>query len=113
MSQLNELAGVVDDALENRNGKVTFNLERSQGETYGSDRPGLYALDQYPRRSVLAGQTRRRFLLDWDDWDTARQDCAALRKVNRRFVLVDYGPEGGSSHRPVASMISHLPDDEG
>jgi hypothetical protein len=80
-------------------------LEFGRGETYCSGRPTLYGHSTYGRSSVLAGQSRRVFLEDWDDLETAKAELAAAKI---RFTNIC---GSGSTHVPVDSMVSHLPDE--
>lgn len=45
----------------------------ARGSTYRHDRYGAYEYDVYPESSVLAGQTRRRFLGEYDTLEDARR----------------------------------------
>ena len=83
-----------------------FTLEIGRGETYASGRPTLYGHGRYPRSSVLAGQSRRVWIEDWDDLETAK---AALASENIEYLDLT---EIGSTHVPVSQMVSHLPDGE-
>lgn len=73
-------------------------IEPSRGATYSSDRIAVYEYDTYPRSSVLAGQTRRCFL---DEFDTVEQARAAYPHAT---VCA------GSGYTPPA--LAHLPGDD-
>jgi len=97
----------IKDLLENRNGTMTFTLELGKGETYANRRPTLYAHDSYPKSSVLRGQSRRRWV---GDWETREEALAALDAIKLRgFKWRDLS---GTTHVPVAVMTAHLPDGE-
>jgi hypothetical protein len=74
-------------------------IEPSRGATYSSDRVAVYEYGTYGRGSVLAGQTKRMFL---DDFETVEEAKAAFPKAT---VCI------GSGYVPVS--LAHLPDDEG
>ena len=67
----------------------------SVGETYNKKRYGVYSYGIYPRSSVLAGQTRRTYL---DDFETLEQAKEAYPKA----VV------SGSCYQPP--YLNHLPD---
>jgi hypothetical protein len=50
--------------------------QASRGATYqnGANTFTVYAIDTYPRHSVLAGQQRRRFLDTYDSLEAAQQN---------------------------------------
>lgn len=105
-----DLAPSIKVARENKNGRLSFTLERSRGETYSSDRPSLYSHDSYPRGSVMRGRPRRRWITDWPSWEEARADLAELAKTDRHFKFEDLGEPSGSTHIPVDVATAGLPD---
>lgn len=62
------------------------------GATYSHDEYGVYTYDEYPARSVLAGQPRRTFLDSFDTLDEAR---AAYPGAGW------YGEGSGYAYRPI------------
>jgi hypothetical protein len=70
----------------------------SVGMTYWRDVYGVYAYDEYPRSSVLAGQQRRSFI---DSFDTLEEAKAAY--------------PAAAVHAPgfEEPYLGHLPDEEG
>ena len=85
----------------------TLSLEIGKGQTYQHNEPTLYSLGVYPRSSVLAGQQSRKFLYSWSSYDEAR---AALDASGLKYD--DLFQSGGTSHIPVETMISHLPEED-
>lgn len=86
--------------------RATFTLEHGHGETYDTGgRPVLYGHGTYERSSVLTGQSLRHYFQEWNTWEEARQDLAAIG--------LDYEDweDGGNTHIPVDLMTAHLPDD--
>lgn len=79
--------------------KTDLTIERGRGATYASERWTVYEHGTYPRGSVLAGQSSRAWL---DDFDTLEEAVIAYPDA----VVID-----GSTYRPPS--LSHLPDDEG
>lgn len=82
-----------------------FTLEYGRGETYNSGEPTLYAHDEYPSYSVLAGRTRRIWIESWKTVEEALKDLAECGIEFYNML------GGGSTHIPVEQMVSHLPDD--
>jgi hypothetical protein len=68
-----------------------------KGATYCRDQYGVYAYDTYPESSVLAGQTRRRFLGCYDTYGQAKAD----------WPMAEF--HGHSLYREPS--VSHLPED--
>ena len=79
--------------------KTELCIEPSRGATYASDRAAVYEYGTYARSSVLAGQTKRMFL---DDFETVEEAVAAFPTASVSM---------GSGYVPVS--LAHLPDDEG
>ena len=94
-----------------RSGRWDFTLEEGRGETYYHFRPVLYGHTTYERGSVLAGQSRRVYIDEWETWSDARAAVAAVRKQLKRFRFSDLGDRGGSTHVSLEAMTRHLPDD--
>lgn len=82
--------------------KERYTIEVGHGETY-HQREGVtvYKHDRYPRGSVLAGQDRRTFV---DTFESVEAAKAAFPKATDLTQV-------GSTHRPVADVVRHLPDD--
>ena len=74
-------------------------IEPECGATYQSDKFAVYEYDTYPRHSVLAGQTRRKWL---DHFDTVEAAKAAYP---------DAEVSASSGYQPPC--LSHLPDADG
>ena len=69
----------------------------SAGATYCREEYGVYQYDTYPESSVLAGQTRRRFLGSFETFDEAKDNYpSATHSI-------------GSGYQPP--YLNHLPDD--
>lgn len=108
MSQLHE----IEYFLNERKG-AHFTLEAGRGETYDSGEPTLYCHSRYPRGSVLAGQDRREFVATWESEHDALEELEQLRFSRKDFKFSNLILDMGSTHRPVAEMVAHLPEDEG
>lgn len=78
---------------------ANLTIEMGRGATYRNSKFTVYEHGVYPRSSVLAGQSRRRWL---DDFDTLEEAKAAYPEAD---VLVD-----GSTY--AEPDLSHLPDDD-
>jgi len=87
----------------------TFTLEPGRGETYATNKPTLYGHSTYERSSVLAGRPQRVFVASWDNWPSAYEELAMVKKALRWFKFDDIG--GGSTHIPTSQIVAHLPDD--
>lgn len=74
-------------------------IERGRGETYATDRWTVYEHGTYPRGSVLAGQSRRTWV---DDFDTLEE--AVIAYPDAQVIT-------GSTYRKPS--LAHLPDSEG
>lgn len=72
-------------------------IEQGRGATYASDRWTVYEHGVYERGSVLAGQSRRIWL---DDFDTLEEAVIAYPDA----VVC-----AGSTYRPP--YVNHLPED--
>lgn len=70
----------------------------SRGTTYARDEYGVYEYDVYPSSSVLAGQTRRRFLDSFETLEEAKAAYPTADVIN------------GSCFAPPS--LNHLPDEE-
>jgi hypothetical protein len=68
----------------------------SRGATYHEQKYGVYKYDTFPRGSVLAGQTRRVFLDQFDSEEEAKQKYPGA-------------PVCGPGYSPP--YLGHLPDD--
>lgn len=90
-----------------KNGKLTFTVEYGRGETYANRNVTVYSHDDYERSSVLAGRERRMWIGTFANEQEARDtmEAAGVTKITT-FML-----GGGSTHVPIAQMVSHLPDD--
>lgn len=82
-----------------RNPRNTRTIELGRGSTYSNDRFTVYEHGVYPRGSVLAGQSSRMWL---DDFDTLAEAQAAYPDAE---VCC-----GSTFSEPC---LSHLPDPEG
>jgi len=71
--------------------KKEISIERSQ---YGGW--SVYEFDVYPRSSVLAGQTRKRFINTYEK----------LEEAEKHYPSADVG------HRDAHNSFDHLPDDD-
>lgn len=93
--------------------KWTFTLEHGRGETYRTSDPTLYGHSTYERSSVLAGREQRVFIHRWPagEESLARTELAEIRKVLPMFRYEDLVTSCGSTHVPIAELVSHLPDD--
>lgn len=69
----------------------------AKGCTYNHDAYGVYQYDIYPRGTVLAGQTRRRYLGEYPTQDEAQK------------AHPEATPGCGCGYQPPD--LSHLPDD--
>ena len=92
--------------------KPSFSLEGGRGETYRHGRPTLYAHSVFNEGSVLAGQPRRLFVEQWDNWEEASAALAEVRRADRTFKFDDYSQGGGTSYIPTSVLTRHLPDDD-
>tara|TARA_Y100001963_G_C6588938_1_gene357057 strand:+ start:367 stop:690 length:324 start_codon:yes stop_codon:yes gene_type:complete len=84
-----------------------LSLERASGETYSGNNPVLYGHGTYERSSVLAGQSRRVYLEEWETIEDAREALTAAG--------VDYADDyddGTTSHVPVEQVIAHIPEND-
>ncbi len=88
----------------------TFTLEHGRGETYAHGKPTLYGHSTYERSSVLAGRPQRVFVAQWDTPQAAYAELAEVKKQVKGFKYEDM-LGGGTTHIPVAQIVSHLPDD--
>ena len=106
------MSRLADRILElSKSGKWDFTLETGRGETYSYSRPVLYGHTAYGRGSVLAGQSRRVYIDEWQSWEEARAAVAAVKKQLKRFRFSDLGDRGGITHVSLEAMTRHLPDD--
>lgn len=110
---MSDLLDCINDIRSTVRPRPTFTLERGRGETYRHNRPVLYAHSTYDSSSVLAGQTRRLWVAQWDTWDEARAALAEVRRADRSFRYDDFGEGGGTTHVPTSVLTRHLLDDEG
>lgn len=95
--------------FDNPRKKWSFTLEYGRGETYSNRDLTLYAHSTYGRDSVLCGRPQRVFV---ESWATLEQAHAVLAEAKRRYRKFKYSEDLlGSSHIPVAQIVSHLPDD--
>ncbi len=94
-----------------KNGGWTFTLEAGRGETYRDGKPTLYGHSEYPSHSVLAGRELRQFVNKWETIEDARAAIAQLKLDVPGFKVDDMFEGGGTSHIPIAQIVSHLPDD--
>lgn len=108
MSQLHEIEYFINE----RPG-AHFTLEEGRGETYASGEPTLYCHSRYPRGSVLAGQDRREFVATWESEQDAITELDAIKVALPGFRYSNLILDMASTHRPVAEMVAHLPEDEG
>lgn len=60
-----------------------YRIEKPQGETYSLEGFGVYAYDEYPRHSVLAGQVRRQFVGRFDSLIEAVHACPVVPDIDR------------------------------
>lgn len=74
-------------------------IEMGRGATYANEKWTVYQHGIFPRSSVLAGQSRRMWI---DDFDTLEEAKAAFPEAK----VLD-----GSTYRPPS--LHHLLDDEG
>lgn len=79
-----------------------FAVEPGYGMTYRNGEPTLYGYGVYGRSSVLAGQSRRVNLGQFNR-DTVPALCAAMRAAGLKVTV-----EQGSGY--TAPDVSHLPD---
>ena len=69
----------------------------------------LYAHSVYGQGSVLAGQSRRLWVAQWDTWEEARATLTDLNRQDRTFRYEDFGEGGGTTHIPSSVLTRHLP----
>ena len=81
-------------------------LEFGRGETYANGRPTLYGHSTYGRGSVLRGRSRRQWLEDWDDLETARAELKAAKIRYSDLTGVGY------THIPVDVITAGLPGED-
>ena len=98
---------VINDAVAEavgakERGIKRFAVEPGHGMTYSNGEPTLYGYGVYGRSSVLAGQTRRVNLGQFDR-DTVPALCAAMRAAGLKVTV-----EQGSGY--TAPNLNHLPD---
>jgi hypothetical protein len=98
-------AGVIARELNNQK-RTRFVLEPERGATYARDGIALYAYNEYPRNSVLAGQTRRVFISSWDTVEEATWELKQIKVPGFKY-------EDSRDHSQFSPPnLNHLPDDE-
>ena len=106
MTEQEHLNDAIENALNNRNGRMEWTLERGQGQTYNTGLPTLYAHDAHPRHSVLAGDDRRRYISEFESVEQAME----MLKGHRILPHLDNMIDGGSTHIDVDAATSHPSD---
>lgn len=87
---------------------IEFTLEFGRGETYSSGKPTLYGHCEYESWSVLAGQSRRIFIEQWDTRDAALKE---LKENQIEFEDWTAGHLTGSTFIPIDQVVAGIPDD--
>lgn len=89
-------------------GNHEWTLEHGRGQTYATDQPTLYFHDEYPSHSVMAGCSRRHYIVAFPDLKTARE---VLERIGLEYT--DLMDTCGTTHIDIDDATRHLPDDEG
>jgi len=101
-AELDHLKESVELRKAEAHGDLTWTVEPGHGETYHTGKPTLYAHDEYPRHSVLAGQPRRAHIHEFESQEEAQKVCADL-KIKADFY------DSGTTHVPSEVLTRHLP----
>jgi len=112
MSDQQQAVERIQDLLTQRK-RVEWTIEMSNGETYSNNSWAIYAHDEYPRSSVLAGQPRRTYVWEFDEENYPGEAGkeAAIQACKTAGVWKYTSVCDGSTHIPVDQMVAHLPDD--